>query len=261
VCAALVPIASALTVIVNAPGLYRWGLDPLRVSASTASTSTVKPDAPTAGAPGSDYDGLIHPYDVQFDRERSLWYCDLIFRVGDAYFPFVELSLARYQPHSLSGLHLSSIVRAGIHQLAPDRTVTLAYSTTSASQRRVTITVSALAIGTRAAHTAAAIADRTPFVDVVLEEREASRHEWDEHLGWTRASAAQQPVVDRPPSQTQLWVGHVLLPRAVDAAQRRLVIREIETFPLNTCPPGQAWIGDGNGLSQRVVYADAIRID
>ena len=46
----------------------------------------------------------------EFDPERRLWYCDIQVETGDAYTPFVQLALARYQPHSVSGQEISPVV-------------------------------------------------------------------------------------------------------------------------------------------------------
>lgn len=76
------------------------------------------------GAPaGLSVDAVPHP--VAFDPDRKLWYCDLVIRPGTAYFPFVRLALARYQPRSIPGHHLSSVVMASFQQLAPDRVATV----------------------------------------------------------------------------------------------------------------------------------------
>ena len=54
----------------------------------------------------------IAPHDVFYDDERQLWYCDIEVNWGTAYWPFIRLALARYQPVSLDGAHLSNIVLA-----------------------------------------------------------------------------------------------------------------------------------------------------
>ena len=56
-----------------------------------------------------------------FDPDRRLWYCDIEVNWGTAYFPFIRLALARYQPTSLSSAHLSNIVLADFTALTPDR--------------------------------------------------------------------------------------------------------------------------------------------
>jgi hypothetical protein len=61
------------------------------------------------------------PHAVGYDPERKLWYCDIIVRPGEAYFPFIRLALARYQPHAISGCELSSVALASFQQLSQDR--------------------------------------------------------------------------------------------------------------------------------------------
>lgn len=63
----------------------------------------------------------IAPHDVFYDEERQLWYCDIEVNWGAAYWPFIRLALARYQPVSLQGAHLSNIVLADFMPLVPDR--------------------------------------------------------------------------------------------------------------------------------------------
>ncbi len=63
----------------------------------------------------------IAPHDVFYDPERQLWYCDIEVNQGSAYFPFIRLALARYQPVSVGGAYLSNVVLADFMQLAPDR--------------------------------------------------------------------------------------------------------------------------------------------
>jgi hypothetical protein len=68
-------------------------------------------------------DGLVEvaPHDVFYDEERDLWYCDIEVATGRSYYPFIRLALARYQPVSVDGAHLSNIVLADFMSLAPDR--------------------------------------------------------------------------------------------------------------------------------------------
>jgi hypothetical protein len=63
----------------------------------------------------------VAPHDVFFDHERQLWYCDIEIHFGAAYFPFIRLALARYQPVALSAAHLSNVVLADFMPLVPDR--------------------------------------------------------------------------------------------------------------------------------------------
>ena len=63
----------------------------------------------------------VAPHDVFFDPDRRLWYCDIEVNWGAAYYPFIRLALARYQPTSLSSAHLSNIVLTDFSALTPDR--------------------------------------------------------------------------------------------------------------------------------------------
>lgn len=75
------------------------------------------------GPPESKVD--IAPHDVFYDEERQLWYCDIEVTWGAAYFPFIRLALARYQPCALEDdkgqCHLSNVVLADFMPLVPDR--------------------------------------------------------------------------------------------------------------------------------------------
>lgn len=70
----------------------------------------------------------IAPHDVFYDPERRLWYCDIEINSNNAYYPFIRLALARYQPVSVSGAHLSNIVQADFMPLTPDRWLNLSYT-------------------------------------------------------------------------------------------------------------------------------------
>ncbi|MFG3116289.1 hypothetical protein ACGF4C_17985 [Streptomyces sp. NPDC048197] len=61
----------------------------------------------------------------QFAEESGRWVCDLDVDLGDAYLPFVRLALARFQPDSLEGEHLSPIVHTPVLRTLPDRVLTV----------------------------------------------------------------------------------------------------------------------------------------
>jgi hypothetical protein len=71
--------------------------------------------------PASEGPLSIAPHAIGYDAERQLWYADIVVRPGKAYYPFIRLALARYNPVSVPGAHLSSIVMAEFVQLTPDR--------------------------------------------------------------------------------------------------------------------------------------------
>ncbi|MDX6611166.1 MAG: hypothetical protein QOD75_352 [Blastocatellia bacterium] len=81
-------------------------------------TGLTHPDFPDPPAHGKVD---IAPHDVFYDEVRQLWYCDIEVTWGAAYFPFIRLALARYQPGALDTAHLSNVVLADFMQLVPDR--------------------------------------------------------------------------------------------------------------------------------------------
>jgi hypothetical protein len=64
-------------------------------------------------------------YRPQFQPSRGLWTVDVAIDPGTAIWPFVRLAVARYQPDSLAGQHLSPVVRCDFTQLAPERTAAI----------------------------------------------------------------------------------------------------------------------------------------
>jgi hypothetical protein len=74
-------------------------------------------------APGHTVTVIGHQ--PKFDPSRKLWFCDLQLDAGPSYFPFVKLALARYQPHSIAGQHLSPVVFPDFIQLVAERTAAL----------------------------------------------------------------------------------------------------------------------------------------
>jgi hypothetical protein len=222
------------------------GIDPVH---PPAATEALAPSVPPVAIEGR---GTIYPFTVSHDKARG-YFCDITFKVGSSYFPFIRLSLARYQANSLKGMELSEIIDVGFQQLAPNRAVALKYED-SASSRKIIITV-------EGAEPAAgnAIGHQT---EVILEERNAADFATDPELGWS--PAAQQPISEtRPFPRTQLWVGNVTVPIADATKKRRLLIREFELFAPNTHPAGQGWLGQSAAdqrNNRRLVYADTIPV-
>lgn len=67
----------------------------------------------------------IAPHDVKFDADRELWYCDIEIKPKRSYYPFIRMALARYQPVSVEGAHLSNVVLADFMTLSADRWLTV----------------------------------------------------------------------------------------------------------------------------------------
>ncbi|MCI0431157.1 MAG: hypothetical protein L0210_11540, partial [Rhodospirillales bacterium] len=239
------------------------GADPIHVSPNHGLARPIKPMVESVVVP-SPSQAKIYPFPVHFDERSGLWYSDLTFDVSDSYFPFVKLVLVRYQEHSLKGMHLSQRVEAGMYQLAPDRTAELEifdFVPEAPGKRKITITVT----GSKPSAVQLAATQRSVNYgfEVKLEERPKvfDVDDRDDHLGWTLADPAEQPVAaSAPPASPMLWQGQLLIPQA-STKEQRIVIREYEFFARNEMPPGQGWIGQpADGPSRRLVYADVIPV-
>ncbi len=106
-----------------------WGMDPLWRAAELAPLALGDFANPTAtdtnlslaeiASTTADVAGFAPAY----DSSRGLWFSDIVLDVGRGYFPFVRLALARFQPTSVDGAHLSRVVLSDFIQLAPHRQV------------------------------------------------------------------------------------------------------------------------------------------
>jgi len=125
------------------PYITRWGLDPIWSQTSLSPNlepqnfkrakvvdpAESKTTGLTLGEFGFDptLDFSVAPHEVAYDEVRRLWFCDIEIDPGVAYFPFVRLALARYQPHSADNAYLSRVVLADFAQLTPDRSACVAF--------------------------------------------------------------------------------------------------------------------------------------
>ena len=117
-----------------------WGVDPIWRSAPVAAGPHIH-QFPLRVAVGTGISLLEAPghevtvvgHEPKFDSARRLWYCDLQLNGGASYFPFVRLALARYQPYSIPGQHLSRVVFPEFAQLVARRTAALTRLSRTAS--------------------------------------------------------------------------------------------------------------------------------
>ncbi|WP_431965988.1 hypothetical protein [Nocardia sp. bgisy134] len=88
----------------------------------------------------ADRDKVVNAYMFrpEFHDGRKLWFVDVILDSGNAVWPFLRLSMARYQPNSIVGMEFSEIVATDFVQLAPERIATL--SRPESDEVRVTVT-------------------------------------------------------------------------------------------------------------------------
>ena len=107
-----------------------WGMDPLWHSAEMAPVVEADFANPVASRVGMRLVELETPdvgvvgFKPVFDKPGKRWFADIEMHAGQAYFPFVRLAVARFQPESIAGVHLSSVVLTDFVQIVPERTAT-----------------------------------------------------------------------------------------------------------------------------------------
>lgn len=214
---------------------------------------------PTAGVLG---------YRPEYDRERRLWFADIAVDPRSAIWPFLRFVVARYQPASIAGKHLSQLVRCDYIQVPLERTATL----TRPDDRTARIVVSG-PVGYRGEANLDAIDASTPDgleairtrvganrrVQARLQHRDPAIKS---DLAWsTVADVALRIEGLDTPSLTAAWVGALELPQAV-AARRprndpdwRVTVEETEWLDADRVPGERSNVRRLPKLP-RVVYLD-----
>jgi hypothetical protein len=125
-----------LGVVIAAPGApdmpktTQWGRDPLKSTVGPGPLTETdfvgdiphRRTIPWANGAGNV---TVLGHRVNYDPERRLFFADVIIDPHQSYFPFVQMSLVRFQPYSLDNLYISPAVIADFAQLAPERTASL----------------------------------------------------------------------------------------------------------------------------------------
>jgi len=258
------------------PYVTQWGIDPIWKSSPTPtpfapSFQNFKKAVETGNdlsldeLPGAAVSAAGHK--VDYDEERRLWFCDLEIDPGASYFPFIRLALARYQPKSVPGAHLSRVVLADFAQLTPDRSVALTFD--PAKLHLLTVSVSGIS------YSEAGAGKGPSEVEVTVETR---RPDVEGDLAWTPVPDAVFPLTQPSPSvrtvlrgaaemlaitpqaKVTTWTGQVTLPQPRGSRRFRIVIREYERF--FTDEPSGVNLGMMQlpKTERRLVFADAVEI-
>jgi hypothetical protein len=190
-----------------------------------------------------------------------MWFVDIAVDPGTAFWPFLRLTVARYQLDSIAGLMLSPLVNCDFVQVLPQRTALL--SRPDADHARVVITGP---VGVpngfgRQTFPEQVAASRT--MHARLESRDAAI---GTDLGWTTVAAAELPVGGVNATMVS-WEGELALPTPIapqrpgDNADWRIVVEEWEHLPADSVPDSsyRRSIYGAAGVPRtgtRIVYAD-----
>lgn len=222
-----------------------WAQDPAFASTAPATPPLLQhfPDAvgPVSGLRLAESDRdtsldqtvAVAPFDVGYDAERRLWYSDVTLAPTETYNPFIRLALARYQPISVAGVELSTVVQAQFAQLSPDRTLTVVFGTDPSA---VAVTVRG-----RSYRPVDGFA-KPPVVTVAVQTANPAL---SGDLAWTTVAGTETTLTGSTPPGT--WTGTVTLPAAIGSRPMRLVVQEYE-----------APSSDNGRL--RLVYADTVTL-
>lgn len=200
-------------------------------------------------------------YQPEYNADRGLWFVDVSLAPGAAFWPFLRLAVARFQPESIDGCHLGPVVQCDFAQLPPERSLVVART----NEGNVKVAVSGAASApaglrvpsSRRKPTPAERLDPWRTLRVRLERRVP---EVGTDLGWEVLSVGVLPVL----SQTDgivTWEGTVALEDPVDVPARpgrgqtgdlRVVVEEEERLPADPSPAGQP------RTSSRIVYSDEV---
>jgi hypothetical protein len=266
------------------PYVTDWGSDPVWQSALPERPPTVADFPRHAGfASGLALEELppaarvvVAAHDVFWHPDRKLWYCDIEIDAGDAYFPFVRLALARYQPHSVTGAHLSRVVMTDFIQIAPHRTAELSFSrdgvgvkVSGFAGRNHLANISRLPVFDPIADVAgrsgvagrAAAAPGGPAPNTTM--RAALQHRVPGvpgDLGWKTSAAI---ALSASASNFHVvWNGSLALPAGMQAGSHRILVTESETYLRTDLVPGDpnAATSPLDFVRERIVYADAFEL-
>ena len=214
-------------------------------------------------AGGSSYAVQVAGYKPEYNAERGLWYVDVAIEPwasleepSPAFWPFVRLAVARYQPSSVGGCELSEPVRCDYVQLPPERTT----SVSRTDERHVRVVVTGTR-GWRDSHP-----ERGPDVNrIVVAALQQRDPQIPTDLGWKTIDRSTLPIRSDASEWEVAWMGELDAGKNIalrrpspksggsSASSRwRVRVEEWERFPGDPGPDGRPlW-------ERRLVYADEV---
>ncbi len=246
------PVARRTMALELEDALRFYGLDDRNADAGPVSPPRRLPLSGEAGAP----DVTVLGYQPQFNEGRALWYVDIAIDPGDAFWPFVRLVVARYQPDSVDGCHLSKPVRGDFVQVTPERTTSVART----DDRHVRVVVSG-PVGTTVP---ADVADAIALNRTVVARLQRQDPALPTDLGWETVDVATLSVRGQGRTAHEAaWVGSLTSPVVLPVARPgeghgwRVTVEEWERLPGDPADLGQ----EGPQVwERRLVYADEVAL-
>ncbi|WP_202841200.1 hypothetical protein [Luteimonas saliphila] len=238
-----------------------WGGDPVwsgRAASGQASGSSFVGAADTRGnltLPGEGNETVsVAGYEPVFDKQRRLWRADLRIAAGDAYWPFVRMALARFQPHSIDDAHLSAVHRTDFIQIPP--------------RRHAVLQVAAPTVGILVAGPAPVASEASSgFRDVegsnglneieAVVERLTAGGDPGDPLSWQRIESTRVLLLQEP-SAPGVWEGELTLSEPLAPGAFRVALREYEWFRTDDLEPGAR--SRSQTFARRLVYADVFAL-
>ena len=247
-----------------------WGTDPAKLSAPLSGGITpnhlsfvnLKPEniAMTAVVEHPTAKVAVAAFDVKYDKDRQLYYADIMFNIGAAYFPFVRLAVAAYQKHSVkkndTDCCLSPIVQPEYIQIPAPRASSVEFGS---SRRDVTVAISG---------SIAKMAQAPEYrsrVDFIIEPMDIPASE-EAHISLDRPPIDSYQYVLQPKDINNYLFLHshqFQLPAAYSSKAFRIKVLEYELItydPLKPNPnPGGVNFGS-MPLKERLVFADVYEV-
>ncbi|MDI6849316.1 MAG: hypothetical protein QME69_05935 [Candidatus Saccharicenans sp.] len=246
------------------PYVTMWGADPIWRSGPVAPPEYPLPGAfPSAVEIMGELPLLEMPdekrfiavgHQVEYDQERQLWFCDLELDSGQAYFPFIRLALARFQPDSVPGAHLSQVVVANFAQILPERNLVVTFN--PSKLREINVTLSGVS------YIQGYAGSGPGDVEVALESKKLNL---PDELGWEPVKDA---VITLKPQRAGaaevglfIWRGTLKLPSGLKLQDYRIAVREYELFDTDELDRAARTVAAVTHKKyKRLVYAETIKL-
>jgi hypothetical protein len=254
-----------------------WGANPTPVSAQRAHFKGAEIICPPLNFPSSGKLTLDeHPFETPefsvagykpvFDPSRQLWRVDVRIDTGETYWPFVRLALARFQPKSVNGAHLSRVFQSDFIQLPPRRQTII-----DVKPDRVHITVDGpVYFSSELTETLGSAlpafggspgSNGLSEIEAVIEKRESTDDQANE-LAWKPVDTTRATFFQNPAAPGK-WDGNVMLSGSFISGLFRLKVKELEWYRTDDAasfriPREEIGVAQREQIcvARRVVFAD-----